>query len=225
MEAHRSDAAFFAASKGVTTLPQSSPPASRAERRAARRSGDVQSPSTSARPRRSSVWWIAALVLVLAGGGVWWALALKHAQAPAGPMLGQQLPDEGFDHVVVGTAIKYKANPPASGPHYPFPAPAGFYPNGLQTGFWVHSLEHGYIVLLYKPPATPEQVAEFDRMLKDFPKSKYGNVKLVIAPYPNMPHPYAVLGWDWRLEMDAFDRATVLQFYKERVDHGREDIP
>jgi hypothetical protein len=166
---------------------------------------------------------VPALVLVVAAGAAWWA-ASNHP-APAGQMLGQQLPDEGYEHVAVGSQIHYKANPPASGPHYPFPAPAGVYLNGLETGFWVHSLEHGYVVVLYKPPASPERVAEFDRMVKDFPKSKYANVKLVIAPYPNMPHPYAVLGWDWRLQMDSWNQATVLQFYKERVDHGREDIP
>ena len=224
MEEHRSPPTL--AFKGGATLSQSPTQTSRAERRAARRSGAAQGPARSARAARSSVWWIAALVLVLAAGGVWWALAPKHAApAPAGPMLGQKLPDEGFDHVAVGTPIKYKANPPASGPHYPFPAPAGVYPNGLQTGFWVHSLEHGYIALLYKPPVSPAQLTEFDRMVKDFPKSKYGNVKLVIAPYPDMPHPYAVLAWDWRLQLDSFDRATVLQFYKEHLDHGREDIP
>ena len=140
-------------------------------------------------------------------------------------MLGQHMPDEGFDHVAVGSQIRYKANPPASGPHYPVPAPAGVYPNGLQSGFWLHSLEHGYIVLLYRPPASAEHLAEFDRMIKDFPKSRYGNVKLVIAAYPDMPHPYTVLAWDWRLEMDTFDRATVLRFYSQHLGHGREDIP
>lgn len=225
MEAHRVDAVAFSASKGVTTLLQSPTHTSRAERRAARRSGAAPSPATLSRPGRFSAWWIAALVLVLAAGGVWWTLTAKRAQAPAGPMLGRQVPDRGFDHVAVGSPIKPTANPPASGPHYPMPAPAGVYLNGLQTGFWVHSLEHGYIVLLYKPPATPEQLAEFDKMVKDFPKSKYGNVKLLIVPYPDMPHPYAIESWNWRLEMDSFDRATVLQFYKERVDHGREDVP
>lgn len=39
-----------------------------------------------------------------------------------------------------------------------------------------------------------------------------------------MVPPYAVLAWDWRLQMESFDRATVLQFYKEHVDHGREDV-
>jgi len=127
--------------------------------------------------------------------------------------------------VPVGSQIHYRANPPSSGPHYPFPAPAGVYPNGLQTGFWVHSLEHGYIVLLYKPPASPEHLAAFDRMVTDFPKSKFGNVKLLIVPYSDMSHPYAAMAWDWRLDMDEFKEGTVLQFYKQRVDHGREDIP
>ena len=163
-------------------------------------------------------------MLLAIAAGVTWRVASGRPQAPAAPILGQRIPDEGFNHVAVGSQIRDKANPPASGPHYPFPAPSGVYLNGLQTGFWVHSLEHGYIVLLYRPPASAEHLAEFDRMTKQFPKSKYGNVKLVIAPYPDMPHPYAVLAWDWRLQMESFDRATVLQFYKEHVDHGREDV-
>jgi hypothetical protein len=226
----------------VTRLSQNPTHPSRAERRAAvadasragRRSAGrpaagnpeikagAESPGP---PRRSSVWWIAGVaVLALAAAGVWYA-ASQHPPAPAGSMLGEHLPDEGYDHVAVGSQIHYKANPPASGPHYPFPAPAGVYLNGLQTGFWVHSLEHGYIVLLYKPPASAERLADFDRMLREYPKSKYGNVKLLIVSYPDMPHPYAVLAWDWRLQMDSYDRATVLLFYKEHLDHGREDIP
>ena len=221
----------------VTNLSQNPTHLSRAERRAAiaeasragrRSAGQPEAGATSpAPPRRSAAWWIAGVVvLIVAAGGVWYAASQpSRAQAPAGAMLGQLLPDEGFEHVAVGSQIHYKANPPASGPHYPFPAPAGVYPNGLQTGFWVHSLEHGYIVLLYKPPAAAERLAEFDRMLKEFPKSKYGNVKLLIVSYPDMPHPYAVLAWDRRLQMDSYDRATVLLFYKEHVDHGREDVP
>lgn len=39
-----------------------------------------------------------------------------------------------------------------------------------------------------------------------------------------MSRPYSALARDRRLEMDAFDRAAVRQFYKQRVDRGREDI-
>jgi hypothetical protein len=139
--------------------------------------------------------------------------------------MGEALPDEGYDHVSIGTEIHYRAHPPASGPHYPVPAATGVYPNGLAPGFWVHSLEHGYVVVVYKPPVPAAMVLQFEEMVKDFPKSKFGNVKLVIAPDDVMIHPFAVMAWDHRMWMETFDRAKVLEFYRAYVDHGREDIP
>jgi hypothetical protein len=220
----------------VTPLPPIEPHQSRPEARAAasaRAPHDKAAPEPGGRPGGTArrglwTWWVAgALLLVVAGGVSWWAAAgrAKMLSGPLPPDLGQYVPNEGWEHVAVGSQIHYRANPPSSGPHYPFPAPAGVYPNGLLTGFWVHNLEHGYIVLLYRPPATQKQLAAFDRMAANFPKSKFGNVKLVVVPYSDMPHPYAVLAWDWRLDMDEFKEGTVLEFYKQHVDHGREDIP
>jgi hypothetical protein len=142
---------------------------------------------------------------------------------PAG--MGERIPNEGYSHVPVGTTIEYQNHPPASGTHYPTPAATGVYPRGLAPGFWVHSLEHGYVVLVYKSPVSEALLEQFNQMVTDFPKSKYGNVKLVIAPYDEMTYPFAVVAWDWRLWMDTFDRAVVLEFYKAHVDHGPEDIP
>lgn len=92
-------------------------------------------------------------------------------------------------------------------------------------GFWVHSLEHGYVVLAYRPPVSPNLIREFESMVRDFPRTKYGTVKLVVAPYPMLLHPFAVLAWDWRLWMDQFDRQKVLEFYRAHVAHGPEDVP
>lgn len=196
---------------------------------AARRSDARSQRRPEVRPRRRpTVWWVVAAVVVAMGAGAAWWVTFPRPQAPAAPatpLLGQQLPDEGYDHLQVGTPIEYRAHPPASGPHYPAPAPAGVYPDGLLPGYWVHSLEHGYIVLAYKPPVAKELLAQFQEMVKDFPPSKFGNVKFVIAPYDQMIHPFAVMSWDWRLWLDAFDRGTVLEFYKQHVDHGREDLP
>ena len=180
-----------------------------------------------ARPRRREArgWLFVAVIVALAAAGVVWWVAAARPPGPPPPWMGQQIPDEGRDHVPVGSSIEYRAHPPASGPHYPAPAPTGVYAQGLLTGFWVHSLEHGYIVLAYKPPVSDSLLAEFNRMVTDFPKSKFGNVKLVIVPYDQMLHPFAALAWDWRLEMDAFDRDTVLKFYRAHVDRGPEDIP
>jgi len=190
---------------------------------AARRPAPGRRAGTRGRARRPLAWWAAAAaVAVAAGGAIWWVAA--RPQAPAAPLLGERVPDEGYEHVPVGTQIQYRAHPPASGPHYPSPAPTGVYP-GLAPGFWVHSLEHGYIVLVYRPPVSPSVSAQFHEMVRDFPKSKFGNVKFVVAPYDQMVHPFAVLAWDWRMWMDTFDRGKVLEFYRQHVDHGREDIP
>lgn len=170
------------------------------------------------------MWWTLAGVAVAAVGTAWWVTSAR-PQAQSAQETGAPVADEGWEHVPVGTDIRYRAHPPASGPHYPAPAPAGVYPDGLAPGFWVHSLEHGYIVLVYKPPVSPELLQEFREMVKDFPTSKFKNVKLVIAPYDLMLRPFAVLAWDRRMWMETFDRAKVLAFYRAYVDHGREDIP
>jgi hypothetical protein len=126
----------------------------------------------------------------------------------------------------MNSPIQYHAHPPASGPHYPQPAAAGVYPEGLAEGFWVHSLEHGYVALAYRPPASPEQLRQFDEMLRTFPKSRKWNlVKLVVVPYREMDHPYAVLAWTWRLWLDQLDREKVLEFYRAHVDRGPEEVP
>jgi hypothetical protein len=209
----------------VTTLPQRPTRTSRTARRAAAASPPADA-GDAARPANPWKGWItgAVIVAVLAGIG-WWAVLGRVHGAPAGPMLGERLADEGFAHVAVGSQIHYKANPPASGPHYPFPAPAGVYPNGLNTGFWVHSLEHGYIAVLYKPPVSSARLMQFDGMVRDFPKSKWGNVKLVFVPYAGMARRFAFLSWDWRYETNTFDRPTLLRFYRDHVDRGREDLP
>jgi hypothetical protein len=172
------------------------------------------------------VWWLAgAAALVIIAVGAWWALSPRTA-AQGGPTLqGDRVPYEGNTHVPMGSDIQYRAHPPASGNHYPTPAPRGVYPEGLLEGFWVHSLEHGYIVLAYRPPVSPDQIQQFQNMVQTFPKSKYGYAKLVIVPYKDMAHPYAVLAWTWRLWLDQFDREKILEFYRAHVDRGPEDIP
>ena len=183
-----------------------------------------------ARVRRSRrplwIWWVVgAAALAAVTGGTWWALSSRTV-AQGGPKIdGERVPNEGSTHVPLASEITYRAHPPASGNHYDRPAPRGVYPEGLLEGFWVHSLEHGYVVLAYRPPVSLDQLQVFDQMVKTFPNSKYGYAKLVIVPYKEMDHPYAVLAWTWRLWLDQFDRTKILAFYRAHVDRGPEDIP
>jgi hypothetical protein len=171
-------------------------------------------------------WWAAgaAAAAVLAAAGWWWLA--PRAGAGHGPLIeGDRVAYEGNTHVPVGTPIHYRAQPPASGDHYPDPAAPGVYPGGLLPGHWVHNLEHGYIVLAYRPPATPRQLRELQHLQDSLPRSKWGFVKLVVVPYEGMPHPYALLAWTWRLWLDRLDPETVAGFYRAHVDRGPEDVP
>ncbi|MSP61755.1 MAG: DUF3105 domain-containing protein [Myxococcales bacterium] len=66
-----------------------------------------------------------------------------------GPLV-KAVPNEGGAHVDVGVGVNYKANPPASGPHWPEPKPPwAAYSTVVPREAWVHNLEHGGIVLLF----------------------------------------------------------------------------
>ncbi|HET9000945.1 MAG TPA: DUF3105 domain-containing protein, partial [bacterium] len=182
------------AREGPSVPPPSPPPPSRPVPERAAQARTVVRPGGRRRRQPAWIWWsVGVAALVVIAGGVWWALSSRTA-AQGGPTLqGERVPYEGNTHVPMGSDIKYRAHPPASGDHYPTPAPRGVYPEGLLEGFWVHSLEHGYIVLAYRPPVSPDQLQQFQEMVKSFPKSKNGYAKLVIVPYKDMEHPYAVL--------------------------------
>lgn len=179
------------------------------------------------RPRKQPawIWWVGgAAVLAVVVAVSWWAVSSRAGSG--GPVInGEHLASEGNTHVPIGTPIDYKEHPPASGNHYPIPAQPGVYPEGLTPGLWVHSLEHGYIVLAYRPPVSPEQLQQFRQLLDTLPKSKYGFVKLIVVPYKEMDHPFALLAWTWRLWLDQLDGEKVRGFYRAHVDRGPEDVP
>src|SRR5262249_30025704 len=60
--------------------------------------------------------------------------------------------DEGAFHMPFCTPIAYNHNPPASGNHWPWPAPWGVHTSIVPREWWVHNLEHQGIVLLYNCP-------------------------------------------------------------------------
>ncbi len=143
--------------------------------------------------------------------------------------LGRALPDEGGGHVAEGTPIEYKNNPPASGLHYAKLAEYGVYTEAIPAPYWVHNLEHGAIVVLYNCLSGEAQCAQAAEQLRtlyqQLPPGKYGEVKLVATPYPELRTRFAVLAWNRILELDAFDAQRITEFYETWVDKGPEDVP
>src|SRR5262249_7945591 len=98
-------------------------------------------------------------------------------------------PDEGRVHVPEGTTVSYRANPPASGPHYPTPAPWGVAATELPRERWVHNLEHGGLVLLYHcPTGCPDVVAGWTSLMASRPPDQFNEVRLLLTADSVMPH-------------------------------------
>ena len=137
------------------------------------------------------------------------------------------IPDEGGGHVAEGEGITYQRYPPASGKHYPVTLQYGLYEGeDVPEGYWVHNLEHGAIVILYKcDQPCPDLVQSLGDLLDSFPESKWGNRKIVIAPYSKMDAPIIAVAWDVQLPLDQFDPQALIDFYSRHVDQGPEDVP
>ena len=92
------------------------------------------------------------------------------------------------EHVPDGTKVTYTEFPPASGQHYPSPAPFArhFYTMAdrppVET--LVHNLEHGYTIVWYRDGAPKSQVRAVQRAAKTFSSDDYNPAdKFIAAPW------------------------------------------
>lgn len=86
--------------------------------------------------------WIIILLAGIAGA---WFLWKNYTR----PLVGEEIPALGRDHVTDISSIEYNSNPPTSGSHFPVWAKKGVYDRVLSDGYLIHSLEHGYVVVSY----------------------------------------------------------------------------
>jgi hypothetical protein len=109
-------------------------------------------------------------------------------QAAGCDPVSQQPASGNQDHVAEGTKVTYAEFPPASGQHYPTPAPFAkrFYTMAdrppVET--LVHNLEHGYTIAWYRDGAPSEAVKELQRVAKTFGSDDYNPAdKFIAAPW------------------------------------------
>jgi hypothetical protein len=118
--------------------------------------------------------------------------SLKDAAKQAGCVLKLRLPDEGHNHIPVGSPPPgYKTNPPTSGDHVepPYQQADGAYSEMPAEIDIVHSLEHGRLEVQYSP-----DLPEDDQLaLKGLYDTMYGATLL----FPNTKMPYEVAATTW----------------------------
>ncbi len=155
----------------------------------------------------------------------------------------ESVPDEGRLHEPFGTYIAYAHNPPASGNHWPAPAPWGVHSEVVPREWWVHNLEHGGVVLLYNcpaldggaptdasvPNACPSLIAFLSNIYYGWPQDNWYDAlfetRILVTPDPLLPTQFAAVAWDWDYVTNSLDPTTLNCFMQARYGRGPELAP
>ena len=136
---------------------------------------------------------------------------------------GVEVDIEESTHVEEGETVSYTTSPPASGNHWPVPAPCGFYTDPIPDERAVHNMEHGNIVVSYNLPAE-EDVSALRDAVNDIGLNRVWGVS---RPYSGIEPGQIVLN-TWGV-MDSFsgvDKDRIGTFFETYSGvMGPERIP
>ena len=142
-----------------------------------------------------------------------------------GPQVGTPVPNEGWVHVTEGSAITYRSNPPASGPHYPVWLRYGEYAGVIPRGYWVHNLEHGAVIFLYRPDAPAATAGALRDVFRGLPNDpQCGHPRALMLQDPQMTQAVAVVAADWLLAGETVDAQMIRDFVAQHRNHAPENI-
>jgi hypothetical protein len=140
-------------------------------------------------------------------------------------MTAATVTNEGWVHVAEGSTVTYRANPPASGPHYPVWARYEAYTTALARPYWVHNLEHGAIVLLHRPDAPAAGIQSLRDTLAALPNDPAcGAPRALLTPDPLLPTAFAAVAADHVLTGACVNAEAIRQFTLANRNHAPEDI-
>jgi hypothetical protein len=145
---------------------------------------------------------------------------LQKAAAKAGCVV-RSFPNYGREHTT--KRVRYKTNPPTSGPHNPVPAEDGIYDEPPPTEKLVHSLEHGRVIFQFSITA-PVQVRG---QLKALTKEDSRHV--ILTPNATaMPFQVAATAWRHYVGCKTVNAATfdaLRDFKIDYRDQAPEQVP
>jgi len=166
---------------------------------------------------------VAILVPACGGGSSDVSDASSHAAVVFSDPGIETFPDEGHDHVPVGTVVPYQTDPPTSGNHYPDPQPGGFYDRPIASGFLVHSMEHGGVIIYYDQHHVSKKDLDALRSLADAHRGNFSQV--VVVPRNDSDFPIILTAWTHRLRLIGYDADRVHGFLALFLGNGPEAAP
>jgi hypothetical protein len=193
--------------------------ANQAQRLESRRDDRVRGRQAAAEARRRQkriqriAIGVVALLIVLMGG--FYAFRVITEDKP-----GEQFADRGREHIAdTATGSNYSSDPPTSGPHWTRTDTWGVHTEPVPNELQIHNLEHGGIVIQYNSSVSEDEINQLEQVIAQC------NVKLLLAPRPDMQQRIAVTAWTYKLDLDTVDRAAIDEFISAHVNKGPENIP
>ena len=167
----------------------------------------------------------AGMLLAGCGGGGDSPPVTGPGSDPSCPAAVTPVPNEGWSHVGEGSVVNYRANPPASGPHYPVWARYQEHASAVARPYWVHNLEHGAIVFAYRPDAPAAVVSALRDAYRSLPNDpSCGHRRALLTPDPLLPRATAVVAADFVISADCVSAGLVRDFATGRRGLGPEQI-
>jgi hypothetical protein len=169
---------------------------------------------------------IVVLVLLVGSGG--------------NPSAGIVQPDDGNEHVAVGTTCRsaqapcganpYSSLPATSGPHWDPSGVAnwGVYSTPQNETQLIHNLEHVGIVIWYDPERVPSEGVDALTQLVNTQTASgiSGRFKFILSPWGGdepLPTPVVATAWRYLLPLETADTGAINEFARAR--YGRAPEP
>ena len=176
---------------------------------------------------------IAAIVIVVAVGGSSGSgtanAAVVASRAKAAGCTFRSFPQFGREHTL--GPVKYKTNPPTSGPHNPTPAADGVYAPGNEPApeHFVHTLEHGRIEFQYKPGTSSADIQKLVNLAQEPVNGSAGGYHtLVFENNTHMPFAFAATAWQHYIGCSSLTPASLgaMRTFRDAfTDKAPEQIP
>ena len=134
-------------------------------------------------------------------------------------MVESAVANEGWVHVPEGSTVNYQHNPPASGPHYPVWLRYQAYTTAQARPYYVHNLEHGAIVFVHRPDASPALISTLTDTYRALPNdSQCGHSRALLT------RPVTVIAANFVLEGDCVSPDAIRRFALAHRNQAPENI-
>jgi len=167
---------------------------------------EMRRQEAAAQRRRSSMYGIGlAVIVVLAIGGIAWAVKVgSQEEPPPPPVAGLQTYENEAGHTPnPDDPVEYEQTPPVGGMHSAVWQNCGIYEEPIRNENGVHSLEHGAVWITYDPNLPQEEIETLNALDDNY---------MLVSPYPGLESPVVASAWNTQVVLDRVDDPRLQDF-------------